>query len=192
MKNTRNGNGLSSLGLSQGKSANKKKVTKSPPKGTSSSSILLIIVRKQARGLLLWLALLLTGMMVAPAGIFAQGIGSQFELDGNITNAPPGLPDDWQTLFAGGGGAAVFTGIVADPVNSTSDDTFTGGSHIEQQISDWMWTYSKANDKTDINNVAVAMYTTNVVGQAATNLFFMADTTSVNGDSKLSLWLFHK
>ncbi|UCF79115.1 MAG: hypothetical protein JSW03_02345, partial [Candidatus Eiseniibacteriota bacterium] len=50
------------------------------------------------------------------AGVASAALTDTFELDGNAitANPSPGLPDDWDRLYAGGGNAALWTGVLDD------------------------------------------------------------------------------
>src|SRR5258707_2474272 len=106
----------------------------STPKLTCKS-----VIRRQK--LLAWscCTLLVAGLLAFTSGARAAVISSplieSFELDGNVAAQLPNPPDDWELLYNGGlnngGSPAVFTGIVQDPSNSSSDDNFTSGSKID-------------------------------------------------------------
>src|SRR5437773_3611301 len=197
------GNGLFGLGRRQGKITKKKKGMKYPSAKISSSSTILIMLHRQMHSVLAAFALLAAGSMAMPGNVLGASIplNETFELDGDIAATAPNPPDDWGLLYNGGletgGAAAIYTGNIVDAVNA-GDDTFTGGSKITQDPTEWAWvetTTSSASDKTDINNVAVALYTrqynaAGVDSGPATNLFFRADVTAPNGDATISLWLF--
>src|SRR6266516_146560 len=116
-----------------------------------------------------------------------------FELDGDFTAVSPNPSDDWDLLYNGGanngGSPVVFSGVLFDDANTSTDDNFTSGSKIDDLISKWKWTTGTVNDKQDLNHVAAALYNSNynpITGAAtgpATNLYFMADLIAGNGDA---------
>ncbi len=108
-------------------------------------------------------------------------VGSGFELDGNVMLGPT---EDWQMLLGGGGTPVAFTGILADPGQST---IFAGGPKDIQDITQWTW---KGNggfpDKNDITNAYAAAYMVN--GDLV--VYFGADRFANTGDAYLGFWFF--
>ena len=94
--------------------------------------------------------------LLAPAGGFA--------IDGNLlANTPAANAGDWlpSTNSGSGGNVLDASGVplnttttfhFADAFNSGLDNTFSGGKWMANPTN-WQWTTSKANSKTDINNV---------------------------------------
>src|SRR3954470_11707036 len=75
-----------------------------------------------------------------------------FELDGNaVSEAAPG--DDWDKVKAATS-SADSTKFIADPVDSATDDTFTGGSTKDDiDTTSWLWKKAKASQaKNDITH----------------------------------------
>src|SRR6266404_2218662 len=97
---------------------------------------------------------------VAPITVPAGGFG----IDGDLIANIPGLnAGDWLPDTNGVGGVLDAAGNPLNPAttfhftdlyNSTSDDTFSGGKWTDNPTN-WTWTTSKANSKTDIDNVLV-------------------------------------
>src|SRR6266436_2795290 len=54
-----------------------------------------------------------------------------FELDGDFTAVSPNPADDWNLLYNGGanngGSPVVFSGVLFDDANTSTDDNFTSG-----------------------------------------------------------------
>ncbi|TKB49273.1 hypothetical protein FCL40_08010 [Ferrimonas sediminicola] len=111
---------------------------------------------------------------------------STFELEGNAVQDSTPPPDDWATLYGGGGAATVFTGIVKD--KNGADDIFTGGgSKTPNLIADWQWkTSPPPPDKNNITNAYAANYV--VAGEQV--IYFGADLFADNGDAELAFWFF--
>lgn len=109
-----------------------------------------------------------------------------FELEGNAVQDAAAPPDDWETLYNGGGSATVFTGIVPD--KNGTDDIFTGGgSKTPNLIEQWQWKSSPPPpDKDNIVDAYAANY---VVGGEQV-VYFGADLFSDNGDAELAFWFF--
>ena len=109
------------------------------------------------------------------------GEGGVFELDNNAIDDPTqaGPPpvnagDDWATLMGGGpgdarGSADEQTNVpVTDPVNSSIDDTFCGGTKENQDLAAWKWCNNAAsNDKNDLEDAYSAIY---IVPDTATGI----------------------
>src|SRR5262249_8687058 len=121
----------------------------------------------------------------------ASPLVNSFELQGSPNATPPNPPDDWSLLYNGGlnngGSPDVFTGILFDDANTSTDDNFTSGSKIDDPISAWKWTTGTVGDKQDLNHVAAALYNhtfdpvSGAITGNATNFYFMADLIAGNG-----------
>ncbi|WP_417348002.1 hypothetical protein [Ferrimonas sp.] len=110
-----------------------------------------------------------------------------FELEGNaVQDAGTPPPDDWQTLYQGGGSPTVFSGIIKD--KNGQDDIFTGGgSKTPNFIADWRRKFSPPPpDKNNITNAYAANYV--VSGEQV--IYFGADLFADNGDAELAFWFF--
>ncbi len=130
-------------------------------------------------------------MGVGPAlAVHDDGI---FELDGNATNDPIVLGDDWDVIYANQADecaalAATPNKITAcsfatDPVNGTIFTT--GGSKDEQEVqTSWRHTSGSVPDKDDLLHAYAAQYED---GQ----LYFGADRSATNGDAQIGFWFFH-
>jgi hypothetical protein len=147
----------------------------------------------------LWIPLLL----VAASALFLVG-GAQavhdtgaFELDGNATNNPAVLGDDWdnvchQVLHSDCSTSSDTTGAkaaswVAEP--NTNATIFTGGgSKDPQDISNWQWKDGAGGlpDKDNLLHSFAARYTTN----QGDVLFFGSDRLDNSGDAQQGFWFF--
>ena len=106
---------------------------------------------------------------------------------------------DWDQVYAdvqnntntsGSIGTPVF---VHDPVNSSSDNIFTGGSSKDiHGVSQWQWTNKKPQNKDDIADAFAAAYTDAGPGPTTgdTILYTGLDRYSSNGDSTVGFWFF--
>lgn len=106
-----------------------------------------------------------------------------FELDGNAVQNATAPPDDWETLYFGGGSANVYTGVTADPAPLS---IFTGGRKDIQDIDQWGWKDGSVPDKGDITNAYAAAYDYN--GDLI--VYFGADRVINVGDTFLGFWFF--
>lgn len=137
-------------------------------------------------------ATILACALALPGGIaFAVDDTGTFELEGNaVQNAVSPPPDDWATLYNGGGSATAFSGIVKD--KNGTDDYFTGGgSKTPNAIGDWQYKLAPPSgppDKDNITNAYAANYS--VAGEQV--VYFGADLFAVNGDAELAFWFFQK
>jgi len=130
------------------------------------------------------------------------GDGGLFELDNNaFDNTPTPGGDDWSTLTSGSptnpaGNATEQTAVpVTDAVNSSTDDTFCGGTKEKDDIAAWKWcNNATANDKNDLEHAYSAIYTVpntatgTCGGQPCSGdkiLYVGADRFANNGDSGL-------
>ena len=137
---------------------------------------------------------------VAVVLVFIGGVGPAagvddvglFELEGNAVQDACAPPDDWETLYNGGGSANLFTGIIADCADSSSDPDFedrifVGGRKDIQEISEWGWKYGSGfPDKDEITNAYAAAY----IEDGNLIVYFGADRFANNGDSYLGFWFF--
>ncbi|HET9834342.1 MAG TPA: hypothetical protein VFP91_21615 [Vicinamibacterales bacterium] len=138
----------------------------------------------------------LLGLLLAAAfgssPVFAVHDEGVFELDGNATNDPavPGI--DWADVFNNPQPGQSFT---ADPVNSSTDNNFTGGgSKDERDISSagitntvWQNTATSPPDKDDLENAFAALFTSATGDEI---VYFGADRFSNSGDSAIGFWFF--
>ncbi len=126
-----------------------------------------------------------------------------FELDRNATDEA-GVGDDWATLYAGGGSAAEFTGIIEDtvgtnPLGTVGTQFQAGGSKDDLDISPggatgqhWKWEPGEPLDKDDITNAYAAAYV-NTVDTGENNIgdliiFFGLDRFANNGSAQVGFW----
>lgn len=133
---------------------------------------------------------LVLGLCMGPA--FAVHDLGIFELDGNAIDDIGGAPnpDDWETLFNGGGTPTQFTGIINDePDASGNDDSvFVGGRKDIQDLDQWAHKIGSSPDKDEIMNAYAAAYEHN--GDTIIN--FGADRVSNKGDAFLGFWFFKR
>ena len=130
---------------------------------------------------------------------------STFELDGNAqtgvlgTSGSTTTSHDWDQVYAdvqnktntsGSIGTPVF---VHDPVNTTSDNIFTGGSSKDiHGVSQWQWKNGKPQNKDDIADAFAAAYTDTGPGPTTgdTILYTGLDRYSNNGNATVGFWFF--
>jgi hypothetical protein len=106
------------------------------------------------------------------AMVLARTANAQITVDGN--------PSDWPAVFSDP--TIPFKTKIVDAVN-TNDDVFTGGgSKDDGPISGWQWITQSTNDKSDMENVGLAL-----IGH---KLYFFADRYSQKGDANCGLWVF--
>ncbi|MFH1220889.1 MAG: hypothetical protein V1694_10605, partial [Candidatus Eisenbacteria bacterium] len=107
---------------------------------------------------------------------------TDFELDGNaIThNVNPGVPDDWDRLYANNGSShqLIWTGVTPD----TDGRTYKSGSTDLEDFPALHWDFGSVPPKADIQNSYVAVYQDN-------HIYFGADRLSATGNSYLGFWL---
>jgi hypothetical protein len=145
------------------------------------------------------LSLALVGLALAVLVILVPGsgavsTGTPFELDGNVTtdHATPGLPDDWDRVFANTGGSWFSRVFIGGNVEAPANDGtyFTGGgSKDNNDINQWQWTPTPnpaAPDKDEITDAMGAGYIDSSDGH--TIMYFGADRYAVNGDSNIGFW----
>ena len=124
-----------------------------------------------------------------------------FELDGNVVQDSAGpTPYDWANLFDAGGGKLLApnpdgpllqSGFTTDPVNTTSDDIFTGvGSKDTEGFSLWRSTASKPQAKDDIENFYAGMFRVpGDLANAGDNVLVAGlDRFDNSGDSRVGIW----
>ena len=137
--------------------------------------------------------IIMTGVIVAAVFALMAGVRPAvavdnlglFELDGDALDNPAIQGDDWDTLYSGGGNAAVFTGILPDPDQNT---IFTGGKKDIQDIPAWGWKNDGGfPDKDDITNAYGAAYFAN---NGDLIIYFGCDRFANNGDAYLGFWFF--
>jgi uncharacterized repeat protein (TIGR01451 family) len=131
---------------------------------------------------------------------------STFELDGNATTGVLGTAGstttshDWDQVYndavlhPGQNTSGSIPGSVAfvtDPVNSGTDNIFTGGSSADiNNLNQWQWTTSTPQNKADLADAFAAGYTEQVNGQTHKYLYFGADRYDNNGATTLGFWFF--
>lgn len=113
-----------------------------------------------------------------------------FELDGNAVDTAA-LGDDWNTP-PDSGGAAAFTGILADPAPLS---IFTGGGSKDvNDVSEWKHTEGSSPPKDEITNAYAAAYVNTVaegVHQVGDLIItFGLDRFANNGDAFAGFWFF--
>jgi uncharacterized repeat protein (TIGR01451 family) len=108
-----------------------------------------------------------------------------FELDGNATNDPAVLGDDWNSHPGATGNRFTF---INDLFNSPNDVGFTGGGSKDGlNTSSWDWEKATVTpDKDDIEHAYAASY----VQDGHTFVYFGLDKLAVNGDSNVGFWFF--
>ena len=139
------------------------------------------------------LAVALLALALVPSAQSVHDLGL-FELDRNaVDNSAAGLPDDWGTLFAGGGSATRFTGILND--TGTPGNQFqAGGSKDNNDITQWLWKAGEPLDKDDITNAYAAAYINtrdtgnNNVGDLI--IYYGLDRFANNGSAQVGFWFF--
>jgi hypothetical protein len=142
------------------------------------------------------LSLALAGLALAVLVMFVPGshavsTSTPFELDGNVVtdHGSPGLPDDWDRVFANsGGGWFARTFVDAGAEAAANDKTYFtgGGSKDGSDIPSWRWDAGGAPDKDEITDAMAATYVDSSDGH--TILYFGADRFAQNGDSNLGFW----
>jgi hypothetical protein len=135
-------------------------------------------------------SLLLCGAMAlaVPYPAWAVHDTNTFELDRNAidSNAAAVAPDDWDTLYNGGGVLLVYTGVVSDPTPENSIFT-SGGSKDDNDISQWKWkNASNILDKDNITNAYAAAYDVN--GHLV--IYYGLDRFSNDGSAQVGFWFF--
>lgn len=132
-------------------------------------------------------------MLGLVTNVFAVHDLGLFELDRNPQD-PGGAaaPDDWATLYSGGGNADAFTGILADVGADGGTQFHGGGSKDDLDISSWLWNDGEPLDKDDITNAYAAAYTnqtdTGLNNVGDTIIYFGLDRFSTNGTAQVGFW----
>ncbi|HMK25466.1 MAG TPA: PKD domain-containing protein, partial [Chitinophagaceae bacterium] len=94
-----------------------------------------------------------------------------------------GNPSEWPFILTQNGIPPVLSLRSADVMNGgNTDDKFTNGSADVNLLSNWAWTLSSANDKTDMGDVGAALI--------CDTLYVFADRYAINGDAKIGIWIF--
>ena len=159
---------------------------------------------KKKKALLIIAGLLAVTVSITVITVLAVHDLGLFELDRNALDpGGAGLPDDWATLYAGGG-AADFTGILADvaplnPLGTTGTQFQAGGSKDDLDISPggatgqyWKWDEGEPLDKDDITNAYAAAYVNTVdtgnneIGDLI--IYFGLDRFANNGSAQVGFW----
>ena len=116
-----------------------------------------------------------------------------FELDRNaVDDSGVSLPDDWATLYGGGGSADDFTGILPDIGADGGTQFQGGGSKDDLNITQWLWKKGEPLDKDDITNAYAAAYVNtrdtgeNNVGDLI--IYYGLDRFSSNGSAQVGFW----
>ena len=138
-----------------------------------------------------WTALFVLSLLLqyfsfaaAPSALAVHDEGL-FELDGNVANDPAVAGDDWASHPGATGNRFLF---VTDPLNSATDNGFTGGGS-KDVLNTFRWNWETATvtpDKDDIEHAFAAKYDSG--GQ--TFVYFGLDKYAVNGDSNVGFWFF--
>src|SRR5574341_1472658 len=138
-------------------------------------------------------ALALVGVLLALSVGVALAVHDLglFELDRNATDQAGG-GDDWATLYAGGGGAKEFTGILPDIGADGGTQFQGGGSKDDLDITQWLWKAGEPLDKDDITNAYAAAYV-NTVDTGNNNvgdliIYYGLDRFSANGSAQVGFW----
>ena len=116
-----------------------------------------------------------------------------FQLDRNALDPDfAALPDDSETLHAGGGSAAQFTGILPDIGADGGTQFHGGGSKDDLNITQWLWNPGEPLDKDDITDAYAAAYV-NTVDTGMNDIgdlivYFGLDRFSANGSAQVGFW----
>ncbi len=154
-------------------------------------------------GALLLVPVLLVSLLLTTGLVLAVHDLDLFELDRNATDEV-GSGDDWATLYAGGGSAAEFTGIIEDtmgtnPFGTVGTQFQAGGSKDDLDISPggatgqyWKWEPGEPLDKDDITNAYAAAYVNTVdTGENSKGdliVYFGLDRFANNGSAQVGFW----
>jgi uncharacterized repeat protein (TIGR01451 family) len=154
-------------------------------------------------GAFLLVPVLLVSLLLTAGVVLAVHDLDLFELDRNATDEV-GNGDDWATLYAGGGSAAEFTGVIEDtmgtnPFGTVGTQFQAGGSKDDLDISPggatgqyWKWEPGEPLDKDDITNAYAAAYV-NTVDTGENNIgdlivYFGLDRYANNGSAQVGFW----
>ena len=136
--------------------------------------------------------MLLLALIAVPNAFAVHDLGL-FELDRNAEQTDPTPPpDDWQTLFNGGGGADDFSGVLPDIGADGGTQFQGGGSKDDLDISSWLWKKGEPLDKDDITNAYAAAYT-NTLDTPTSDpgdlvVYFGLDRFSTAGSAQVGFW----
>jgi hypothetical protein len=123
--------------------------------------------------------------MVSLSAVHDLGV---FELEGDATDDPAVLGDDWSSVNGSGATPLAKTGILSDPGNAT---IFTGGGS-KDPIDVNQWRHKDAAgglpDKDNITNAYAAAYSVN----NELVIYFGADRFANTGDAQLGFWFFQQ
>ena len=130
----------------------------------------------------------MVGLQPKPVVLMSTGtdlVTDQLELDGDITDSPLGLPDDWDTINCGGGNALTKTGVLHDGLGTS---IFTGGGSKDPDLlSSWKHKDGSVPDKDEIINAYAAKY----VGPTGDDIIaFGADRYDNSGTAFIGFWFF--
>ncbi len=130
--------------------------------------------------------LLQYGSLTNPQSTLAVHDEGLFELDGNAVN-DAAAGDDWDQVYNDTSNADS-TQFIIDPVDSSSDETFTGGSTKDGElIGDWLWKHFKASQaKNDITNAFAAAYTNPADDHSI--IYFGLNKYEADGDNFVGFW----
>lgn len=150
--------------------------------------------------LILAVALAMAGTLTVQAtddlGLF------ETDRDAEDSNGVP-LPDDWDTLYTGGGSADEFTGILPDIGADGGTQFQGGGSKDDLDITSWLWKPGEPLDKDDITNAYAAAYVYEGAVDCAPGedppsifcvepgdliLYYGLDRFSANGSAQVGFW----
>jgi uncharacterized repeat protein (TIGR01451 family) len=125
-----------------------------------------------------------------------------FQLDGDaITQVTTPPTHDWDQVYNDAvlnpgqntsGSVPGAVSFVHDPVNSPTDNVFTGGSTTDiNDTSKWLWKHGPAPQaKDDLADVFAVAYEVPVNGVTHTVIDFGADRYANNGSATLGFWFF--
>ena len=116
---------------------------------------------------------------------FIDDVTSVLEIDGDIVDVPPGLPEDWDTINCDGGVALAKTGVLSDGV---SQSIFTGGGSKDPELlGSWKHKNGSVPDKDELLNAYAAKYTGPTGDEI---LAFGADRFANDGTAFMGFWFF--
>jgi len=139
----------------------------------------------------------IVALLIISGGVtmmIAQVVPStQFELDGNIADAPPGGLNDWVNLNctaidSASSNLQTATGAVPDPFGDTIFTT--GGSKDHLDINNWRYKSGSVPPKDEIVNAYAAKYSaTGPIGPTSL-LYIGGDRESNDGSAFIGAWFF--
>src|SRR6266705_3652712 len=140
----------------------------------------------------------IVALLIISGGVtmmIAQVVPStQFELDGNIADAPPGGLDDWVNLNcpaidSASSNLQTATGAVPDPFGTTIYTT--GGSKDLLDVNNWKYKSGSVPPKDEIVNAYAAKYSATEPNGTATSLLYVGgDRESNDGSAFIGAWFF--